>query len=154
MPDSLFPQVSFQDLNYMFFIVQVLHTALLFSALMLLKKAFFTYQRHHKGEITIPVSVQVLSSSLALIILTIGFGFWNRIVQSVLPNLDTSTMIHMEFAWQLSRIFGLTTLFLLVWHLHAICREVNSFKMVSWKLERELGAVTIVAGIVLTGLGL
>ena len=146
--------VTLEELGYMLFIVQVLHTALLFSALVLLKKAFYTYKRRLQGEHTIPVSVPLFSSTLALAILTVGFGFWNRVVQSSLPTLDTSTLLQLEFAWQVTRVIALSTMFLLVWQLHAICRGVPDLKLGSWKLEREMGAVTLVAGLVLTGLGL
>jgi hypothetical protein len=154
MLGSIQPGSGIAGLSYTLFIIQVLHTALLFSALVLLKKAYTSHWRGRAGEHTIPVSVSVFSSTLALVILTIGFGFWNRVVQSSLPHLDTSTVVKLDLVWQITRIFGLTTLFLLVWQLHAICRGVTDFKMKSWKLERETGAVTILAGIVLTSFGL
>lgn len=158
------------------FITKVLHTALLFSALILLwrsapiiVKAINHYKRTLQELVApqgslgldepsppghISISIPIFASILSLIILSVGFGFWGRVVQSALPTLDITTIGHLNYAWQITRVLGLITLFMLCWQLHAVCRGVMTTHCKAWRMEQEMIAIVLGTGVLLTALGL
>ena len=166
------------DMFTILFITKALHTSLLFSALILLWRAAPTIAkavRSYKESLRelaspqgslfpkdppqphehhISISVHIFASILAMTILSIGFGSWGSLVQSVLPGLETATLYQLDYAWQITRVFGLITLFMLCWQLHAVCRGVTTLIPKHWRMEQEMIVLVLGVGVLLTAVGL
>ena len=158
------------------FMTKVLHTALLFSALILLWRSapiILKAVKHYRKALQelaapqgslgldepappghISISIPIFASILSMVILTIGFGMWGRLIQSALPTLDLAMLNRIDYAWQITRVFGLVTLFMLCWQLHAVCRGVMTTHYKAWRMEQEMIVIVLGTGVLLTALGL
>ena len=158
------------------FITKVLHTALLFSALILLWRSapiIVKALNHYKKALRelaapqgslgldeplppghISISIPIFASILSMTILSVGFGSWGRLIQTALPSMDLTTLNRIDYAWQVTRVLGLFTLFMLCWQLHGVCRGIMTTHYKAWRMEQEMIVIVLGTGILLTALGL